>query len=146
MFWRRGNQGVRPTSRGLPAEACGPAFPSLPEVCSGDPEVPVSFLSPGLSVGLCQFIGDTRPHPPRSCLSLFGLPSQTQRTGGLNNTHLFLVVLEAGRPRSWCLVRTCFLVCGCCPPPVSSHRGESEGALWGLFYKDTTPFHKGSPV
>lgn len=47
----------------------------------------------------------------------------------VNNTHLFLTVLEAGRPRSRCRLSG---VWGDQIPGSSSHGGRGWGALWGF--------------
>ena len=68
----------------------------------------------------------------------------------LNNTYLFLIVLEAGlSPRSryqqiQCLVKAYFLLRYCLLTISSSRRGE--GALWSLIYKGTNPNLVGSTL
>jgi len=54
----------------------------------------------------------------------------------INNTHLFLTVLEAGK----CLVRAYFLIDSCLSPFTSQSR-KGKGASSGLFYKDFNSIH-----
>ena len=71
------------------------------------------------------------------CPSLFEpLQQKCHRQGPLNNRNVFLIVLEAGSPRSrhqqiHCLVRDCVLVHN--PLLVTSHGESGKRSLWGLF-------------
>ena len=62
--------------------------------------------------------------------------------------NIFLMFLEAGHPRSrWqhdgVLVKA-LQVADCGLLTVSSGGGRCYGALWGPFYKGTSPIHAGS--
>ena len=82
------------------------------------------------------------------CLSCYNRIPQTGCP--TNNGNLFLTGLETGSPRSgrwqiWCLMRVSWFVDGCLLTQFS-HDGRAEGALWGLFYKDTNPIHEGGAL
>ena len=72
------------------------------------------------------------------------------QTGGLNNEHLFLTVLEAEKSKIKALADSVSsedllpdsqtAIFSLCPHSV----GKGEGALWGLFYKSANPIHEGS--
>lgn len=78
---------------------------------------------------------------PQSALAAL---AEQHRLAGLGNTHLFLMVLEAGSPRSgyqpgWVLRRTFFLACTQLPShqvPTwerGRHRERTHKCLWCLF-------------
>ena len=83
--------------------------------------------------------------------SVWAVVTKYRRLGGLKNKHLLLMVLEAGKFKIKVLAD---LLTGEGPLPgsqtalmaVSSHDRRGEGALWGLFYKDTNPIYEGSAL
>lgn len=80
--------------------------------------------------------------PPRL---VWGTTVERHRLGGLSTTDIcFWTVLKAGS--SWsrlqkipCPMRSHFLVHRWCLLSVFPHGRRNKGALWGLFYKGTTP-------
>ena len=107
----------------------------------------VTLLGASLSIpGSPPYVPPNWKHTQRPCISLPGL-LKYHRLGGLNNRHLFLTVLQAGRPRSGCQqglvqVRIRSWLADGCLLAVSSHgrerkRKQALGSLlispsWGL--------------
>ena len=119
-------------------------------------------LPENLSDLICDCFWQMSPVPgslPRSikhalefCHNLFGLLwHKKSQAGGLNDKHLLLTGLDAATSRltvpaesvsgSDQLPGSQTAVFWPCPHTV----GGWEGALWGLFYKDTNPIHGAPP-
>ena len=75
----------------------------------------------------------------------FGLPYKLPRLGGLNNMHVFLTILKAGKLKIKVLVDpvSVSLFMGGHPLPVSSPGKEQRKRKQALmaFYKGTNPIH-----
>ena len=77
--------------------------------------------------------------------------TECHRLCGLNNRHLFLTVLEAGKSKIKALADSMsgenpFLVSEGQLLSVSSYDRRDEGALWGPLYKGTNPICEGSSL
>ena len=70
------------------------------------------------------------------------------RLSGLNNKHLFLTILEAGKSKIKAPADSVatYWYTGGQLPAMSSHCGRGGRALWGLFYKGNNPTHEGSTL